>query len=412
MSYNITLTDGNLLAVIPNGTTNSNVAPPLVLIGQNYAGGYGEFQNDNFVRLLESGANTTAPVNPLVGQLWYNTTTRTLQVYNGTNFKPISGATASPTAPTINSTGDLWYDTVNQQLNVWTGSAWLIVGPTTNTGTGAIPAILLDAANVQHSVVELVVDGNIVGIVSESSSFTPSPTLSGFTQVYPGITLSTSVNGETPTFVGTATNATTVDNLSPSVFMRTNANTGTTGTVTVLNGAGILIGNNNEFTANVVANSTVNLYNHALNGNINIGINKGGTATTAIRVDGSSGNVAIAGNLSVAGNVTVTNTEIIDANEVVTGNLIAGQITSNTTVTSNLFIGNGAPLTSITGANVTGIVANANVATFAQQVKAANWTILQSGSKLIFQFNGSNIASLTSTGDFVTIGNVTAFGTP
>ena len=51
MSYNIVKTNGQPLATVPDGQTNST-ATSLTLIGKNYAG-YGTFMNENFVKLLE-----------------------------------------------------------------------------------------------------------------------------------------------------------------------------------------------------------------------------------------------------------------------------------------------------------------------------------------------------------------------
>jgi hypothetical protein len=41
-----------------------------------------------------------------------------------------------------------------------------------------------------------------------------------------------------------------------------------------------------------------------------------------------------------------------------------------------------------------------------------NWTVFQSGTKLFFAYNGVNKASIDSNGNIITVGNVTAFGTP
>jgi len=67
MAYTINLTDGAVFATITDGTINT--ASSMILVGKNYAG-YGEFLDENFIHLLESGANTTAPAAPLTGQLW------------------------------------------------------------------------------------------------------------------------------------------------------------------------------------------------------------------------------------------------------------------------------------------------------------------------------------------------------
>jgi hypothetical protein len=41
-----------------------------------------------------------------------------------------------------------------------------------------------------------------------------------------------------------------------------------------------------------------------------------------------------------------------------------------------------------------------------------NWTVFQSGTKLFFAYNGVNKVSIDSNGNIITVGNVTAFGTP
>jgi hypothetical protein len=142
MAYTINLTDGTVFATITDGTINTSSS--MILVGKNYAG-YGEFLDENFIHLLESNANTTAPAAPLTGQLWWDKTNTLLKVYTGTSFKNIGSATASATAPTGVVTGDLWYDTGNQQLKVWTGTAFIVVGPGFSTAqgqSGAIPETL------------------------------------------------------------------------------------------------------------------------------------------------------------------------------------------------------------------------------------------------------------------------------
>ena len=77
MSYTINLTDGTIFAVVADGTINTDSSQTLV--GKNYAG-YGEFLDENFIRLLENAANTTAPGAPLTGQLWYDKTNNILNI--------------------------------------------------------------------------------------------------------------------------------------------------------------------------------------------------------------------------------------------------------------------------------------------------------------------------------------------
>ena len=299
MSYTITLTDGGIFAVIPDGTINTSSS--MTLVGKNYAG-YGQFINDDIIRLLENGSNTTAPGAPLQGQLWYDQTTGTLKVYNGTTFKVISGATASSTAPTSNVAGDLWYDSVNAQLNVYSGTAFILVGPayTAGTGvTGAIPATITDTDAISHVVVELYVNDSIVGIVSKDASFNPQVAIPGFAaNVRPGITLATAISGVNQYFQGTASNANTLGNISSSGFVQTTTNQTMTGTLGILNDSGLSVGADSDFRASVTG-SDVYLRNQTQDGNLLIQINDGGVTTTMVTMYGANNMTTIRGSTTV-----------------------------------------------------------------------------------------------------------------
>ena len=289
MAYTINLTNGTIFATIADGTINT--ASSQTLIGKNYAG-YGQFLDDNFIHLLECGSNSTPPGAPLTGQLWWDTSAGLLKVYNGTIFKTISAATASSSAPTNNVTGDLWYDTTNQQLKVYTGSTFLIVGPAYTSGqgvTGAIATTIVDNTSVSHVVLELFVNDSIVGIISKDAAFTPQVAISGYTTVRPGITLSTLIGAQVPLFQGTATLAQGLT--AGNVFMLNNANTSTTGTLSVINNTGLFVGSNSDLNIGVVGTS-VNIKNVTSNGNITFGVNIAGVPTTAMTINGSTGTIS------------------------------------------------------------------------------------------------------------------------
>lgn len=293
MSYTINLTDGQLFATIQDGTINT--ASSMTLVGKNYAG-YGQFLDTNFIHLLENSSNTTAPGAPLTGQLWWDSGNNLMKVYNGTTWKTISSATSSSTPPSGNVVGDLWYDTVNAQLNVWTGTSWLLVGPQFSAGqgtTGAVAATITDNTSVQHTVIQLYVNNDIVGIVSKDAAFTPQIAIPGFTTVRPGITLATSVGAQVPLFQGTATAAQTLDGLTSSSFMRTDANTSTTGTLSILNNLGLSVGASSNFRVTVTGND-VTLRNQTSGGNLYFGVNVTGNTTPTMVMYGSNG--AISGN--------------------------------------------------------------------------------------------------------------------
>ena len=295
MSYTINLTDGALFATIADGTINTSSS--MTLVGKNYAG-YGQFLDTNFMHLLENASNTTQPGAPITGQLWWDSGNGVLKVYQGTVFKNVAAATSSTVAPagSISVVGDLWYDSVNAQLNIYTGTTWLLVGPqfTSGTGiTGAIPATITDNVSVTHVVTELYVNDAIVGIISKDVAFTPAIAIPGFTTVRPGITLATTVAGVAQLFQGTATNANTLNSLASTSFMRTDANTSTSGTASVLNNTGLAVGANSDFRV-TISGTDVTLRNQTSGGNLYLGVNVAGNVTPTLTMFGANG--AISGN--------------------------------------------------------------------------------------------------------------------
>jgi len=198
MAYNITKTDGTNLVTIAEGTTDTNYSD-LTLIGKNFAG-YGEFINENFVHLLENFANTTAPLNPIRGQLWWNTTNSTLRAWNGTEWKAINPTIAQGTQPSGNlQPGDLWWDTANTQLKLWNGVSWTVVGPAYSSGsgvTGVLPEMVND--NQTIPVARTILSGRIgndIVYIWSRSAFTPGTPIPGFSTIRVGLNISSNFNG-------------------------------------------------------------------------------------------------------------------------------------------------------------------------------------------------------------------------
>jgi hypothetical protein len=197
--------------------------------------------------------------------------------------------------------GDLWYDTTNAQLKVYTGTTFLLVGPQFTAGTGVTGAIvdtITDNTAVNHVVIKLFVQDSVVGIVSKDATFTPQVAINGFTTVRPGITLSTLIGSQIPLFQGTATSAQGLVSgnvvLTPGNFMRSDTNTSTTGTLSVLNNSGLSVGDNSDFRV-TVAGTAVSVNNQTSGGNFTLGVNVGGTPTPALSIIGTTGVVAVLG---------------------------------------------------------------------------------------------------------------------
>jgi hypothetical protein len=292
MAYTINLTDGTIFATIADGTINT--ASSMTLVGKNYAG-YGEFLDENFIRLLENASNTTAPGAPLEGQLWWDSGNSLLKVYNGSVFKTISAATASSTAPASNVTGDLWYDTVNAQLKVWTGTAFLLVGPAFTAGTGTTGAIvdtILDNTSVNHVVIKFFVEDSVIAIMSKDAAFTPQSAIPGWgsgQQVRPGMTMST--GSASYLFQGTAADAQLLDGIDSTGFLSAISNDTTSGTLGVLNDTGLSVGVDSDLRMSV-SGTTTTIANQTSNGNIAFSVNIGGTPTTVMNINGANGTIS------------------------------------------------------------------------------------------------------------------------
>lgn len=121
MSYIINNSRGQIVAVVADGTVNTS-ATDLTLVGRGLTD-YGTFENENYVYLLENFANSSAPLQPVLGQLWYNSSSDAISAYSSTNtWVPLasqayvqlqkvspafSGIPTAPTAPTGTATTQL-----------------------------------------------------------------------------------------------------------------------------------------------------------------------------------------------------------------------------------------------------------------------------------------------------------------
>jgi hypothetical protein len=275
MAYTVNKTNGSVLATVSDGTIDTTT--DLVLVGKNYAG-YGEFLNENYVKLLENFSNTTAPAAPVAGQMWWDSSANLLKVYTGSSFKTVSSSTASGSAPSSSVTGDLWWDTTNGQLKVYNGTGFTTIGPafTSGTGTsGAIVEVVTDNGATDHVVVKLYASSTVVGIVSKDSVFTPQSAISGFGTISPGIQLSSTVSGAK--LQGTSTDADKLGGIAAASYLRTDQADSTTATFSVVNDTAIVAGADGDLTINVNGSSNPVFTNTNTNGSLVLAPNGSGT---------------------------------------------------------------------------------------------------------------------------------------
>ena len=259
MAYTINKTDGTVVTTITDGTADNTTS--LQLFGKSYSG-FGEGLNENLVKLLENAASTSAPSTPLKGELWFDTTTNQLKVYDGTSFKPTGGSKSSASQPTSPSAGDLWHDSTNDQVYVYTGSAFLLVGPVYTAGqTLSGWKIETLASSGGNKVVSSMYAGNTRVCIVSKETFTPTASQSGFAEIKAGLTLNSTLSA---VFEGTNTQASNIDvsgttNTSATViaggnFLRADAADTTTGALTVDTDSGIIVGDAQELTVTVSSN--------------------------------------------------------------------------------------------------------------------------------------------------------------
>ena len=315
MAYTINKTDGTVIATITDGTINNSTS--LTLFGKSYSG-FGEALNENLVKLLENSSSSSAPTAPLKGELWYDSASASLKVYDGSAFKPTGGARAQGSEPT-GAAGDLWLDTDDNQVYAYTGSAWKLVGPVYSDSQ------LLSGWKIEdiqytggsHTVSSMYANNVRVAILSKNS-FTPSnntETANGFAQINAGITLNSTLGAQLTgnTSQASALDVSSTTNTSGTViaggnFLRADASDTTAGSIQINNDGGLVVGTNPSNDAFKVTRSSgnVTIANVSQDKNVSFTINDGGSTKTPLAFTGSSGAIALTGDVTITGNLTIS----------------------------------------------------------------------------------------------------------
>jgi len=252
MSYQLNKTDGTILTDLVDGQID-NTSTNLVLVGRNYTG-YGEYFNENFIRLLESFSNSAAPSNPLTGQVWWDTSDKRLKVFDGEQWKASGGPFVQDSQPQMVA-GDLWIDNLNNQLYAYDGTDLILIGPsytTTQQETGFRVESILDSQSRSRTVASLYIGGVITAVVSEIE-FTPtySQRILGLVTdanpdgiIYKGFNIIDKDNFKYRGIADSANALVTEGGIvrTADSFLPSAANGTTTGTLTVANNGGLTLG--------------------------------------------------------------------------------------------------------------------------------------------------------------------------
>lgn len=356
MPYNVGYTDSQNKTPITVFDNTSNTDTSLTFPGRNVTG-YGQIIAENFLSLLENFASPTEPVNPIEGQIWYNSdpNVSSLLIYSGSGWTAASGIQKSPSRPGVaeSKVGELWVDTVNQQLYVYSGTDWILVGPNFSTGlqSGLIVEQIIDSDDVTRVVLALYVEDRPILIISKDS-FTPKVIIPQFANVRAGINIANPdptlpaetdayLGGFLPKLVGTATTSDSLkignDIVAAGKFMRNDILNVTEGAVNIKNDEGLTIGVDGIFNVSTSPLSA-KLYNNSPGSAIDLQVNTAGVPSTVLRiVNGKlgvnnlapdremdiTGSVRMSGKLEVGDNTASTN--VNNGAAIIAGGLAVGK---------------------------------------------------------------------------------------
>lgn len=237
MPYTIKKYNGTPLVTIPDRTLDTT-ASSIKLPGRNYPS-YGEPVVDDLIWMLENFAGANPPSSPVVGQLWYDAANSLIKVWSGSEWVGTGKTLVSTSAPSVSVSGQFWYDPTRKQVFVsdtTLSGTWKLVGPigaaNGNDGLPTIPAytaidsaVIYDNNGNPHAVMRIIVAGSLLVIISGGTdSFIPTPTITGFATIYPGVNLVTTspparFNGNANT-ASLAADSTLFGGFPTSTFMR------------------------------------------------------------------------------------------------------------------------------------------------------------------------------------------------
>jgi hypothetical protein len=333
MVYRINKTDGTEIAQIPDGKFDQTTT--LTLFGKNVTS-FGEGINENFVKLLENFASASQPQRSVRGQLWYDTSTGRLKIYDGTGYRVAGGPIVSPSIEGINLVqGDLWIHNENNQIYFYDGTDLVLVGPgysSVQGVTGFKAETLIDRVNGQsRHVAALYVSDILLGIFS-ASNFTPLVQLPGYGDANKPIIRGFNVAGDVDfAFDVTATRSRSL--VLNSGIVKTaeevaykNLENIFTQPISILSSQPLSIGSSGQIRLNVIENDGI-IQNVISNRNIFINIKQNDVNYSAITLHGARRQIGL-WNDNPAYDVDINGTLHVS------GDLIVGgeSVTLNTTV--------------------------------------------------------------------------------
>lgn len=169
-----------------------------------------------FEPIRSTSVGATPPGSPQEGDLFYDTTTKELKVFNGglSAFDVVGPARNSAVEPSSGlQDGDEWWNSATKQLFAYDAdlAEFRLVGPLAPAGGSSVDAEIVPDLIDGNSVIKIVIGGDIVGIWSKVQ-FTPGSLIANFhdaiiTDIERGLNLAPKAgpSSETTLLQGTAT---------------------------------------------------------------------------------------------------------------------------------------------------------------------------------------------------------------
>jgi len=412
MAYAISYTDSVNKGTITVEDNTLNAETTLSLPGR-FTTAYGQAISENFLHLLENFANSNAPLRPVEGQLWYDTSTGVdqLKIYDGAIWQSAAGLKKASSEPAVvnSSAGDLWVNTGSQQLYLFTGSTWVLVGPEFTDGllTGTKSESVVGTDNLTYTILSVKMQDKPAFIISDRA-FVPKSAIAGFTTgIQAGMNISdTALFGtEALKYFGTAEKADALVVGSTTVpaanFVRTDQTSTSNFDLKIKNNNGIVIGTGGQLSMGVDGEQAVIQHNTS-GSNIDFRLRSGTSTPTVMRIDSSgkvginnsapeqdldvSGNVKVSPKLGVAASGYVSITSTINSSSISTGSLIT---TGGMGIALNAYIGG--------NVDVGGILQTGNIAPDSASVRNIGTLINKYDSVYANTFYGNIQGNVSGT---------------
>lgn len=340
MSYKLNKTDGELLVELADGVIDTTTTD-ITLVGKNYKG-FGEFLNENFIKIMENFAGTSAPGNPLVGQLWYDTGEARMKLYDGTSFRSAGGPIVSNEQPSMVG-GDIWIDNENNKMYFFDGTDLVLVGPQYDAGQGQSGfevVSVIDISARERVILKIWIGGTLFGVIAkEEFRLSGLNKIPGFPDdpnevvipprqlIQPGLNL---VDRSNFWFRGIAEESRSLVDaqgtaFTPADFLPTTGNGETVGSIKIKNSNGLSIGiADTTYVTLKISGTTTTLETQQSNTDVAIRTRAGNQFKNAVYVSGANDRVGIFNNnpqytLDVTGTLRSTGDAIIDGNLTVNG---------------------------------------------------------------------------------------------